>query len=499
MRRGTILPLLVFTLAGGGLTACPEDAAKKTAPQAVERVRQAVENLAAEPVVSSGTVGFYLASMDAPDKPLASRFPRQSFITASAMKSLTTGAALEVLGPDFRFETKLLQSPATGDVILRGAGDPSLGRPDWEGLFEEWRTALRAAGIQEILGRVVVDESAWEPQEIPDGWTWLDIGNYYAPPLTPLCFQDNSLHLYFHLTGRPGEPAGFYDAVPWPAGLNFLDELRIGAPGTGDNAYVYGGPGTDTLVLRGTLSADSGKEYIKGALPDPALFCAQEFTDWLNGHSLPVHGRAATTRRLEAQAKIAAAAGIPTAVPSVTLPVDARVISVHRSEPLRDLLVPINHRSLNLDCECLLKTLGNGSTRAGLSRIREHLSAKGLPLAGYEQTDGSGLSRTNMVTPELLARAMGSFLSGPHGADYLESLPEGGQSGSTLRSLNTPAEAVIHAKSGTIERVKAYTGTVGAADGRKFIFSILVNNYDGSFSSGVSPGLDAFFEALAGL
>lgn len=490
----------MFSLAAGGFTACGEDATGRTTPQAVALVRKAVEKLAAEPVVSSGTVGFYLASMDAPDKPLASRLPRQSFITASTMKSLTTGAALELLGPDFRFETKLLQSPSTGDVILRGAGDPSLGRPDWEGLFEQWRTALRAAGIQEIMGRVIVDESAWEAQDIPDGWTWLDIGNYYAPPLTPLCFQDNSLKLYFHLAGQPGQPAGFYDAVPWPAGLNFLDELRIGAPGTGDNAYVYGGPGATTLVLRGTLSADSGKEYIKGALPDPALFCAQKFTDWLNGRSLPVHGRATTTRRLEAQAKPGASADRSPALSAASVPpADARVISVHRSQALRDLLIPINHRSLNLDCECLLKTLGNGSTRAGLRRIREHLSGKGLPLAGYEQTDGSGLSRTNMVTPELLARAMGSFLTGPHGADYLESLPEVGQSGSTLRSLEIPAQAVIHAKSGTIERVKAYTGTVDAGDGRKFIFSILVNNYDGSFSRSVSPGLDAFFEALAGL
>ncbi|MES2707651.1 MAG: D-alanyl-D-alanine carboxypeptidase [Verrucomicrobiota bacterium] len=470
----------------------------------MERVVKVIDDLAKVPAVSSGTVGFYLAPLAAADKPLASRNSRQSFITASTMKTLTTGAALELLGPDFRFETRLLFSPSTGDILIKGAGDPSLGRPDWEALFEEWTAALLQGGIREISGRVTADETAWEPQEIPDGWTWLDMGNYYAPPLTPLCYQDNTLRVYFQLDGKPGAPAGFYDADPWPAGLEFTDELRIGKPGTGDNAYLYGGPGTASYALRGTLAADNGRDFIKGALPDPALFCAQHFTDWLNRHEIPVHGPATTSRRLEKAAKTAALSANPAGNPkkpaAALLPQDARLIGNHLSAPLREMLIPINHRSLNLDCECLLKTLGDGSLRAGLRRIREHLASKGLPLAGYEQCDGSGLSRTNMVTPELLARANASFLTGPHGADYLASLPEVGQGGSTLRSLEVPeTPAVIHAKSGTIERVKAYTGIVDAGSGRQFIFAILVNNYDGSYSRSVSPGLDDLFEALGQL
>lgn len=545
------------------------EAAAAPDPQAAgARVQKVVDDLAAVPAVSSGTVGFYLAALEAPDQPLASRNRSQSFITASTMKTLTTGTALEVLGPDFRFETKLLFSPATGDLILRGAGDPSLGRWDWEDLFNEWTTALGAAGIREISGRVIADETAWESQDIPDGWTWLDIGNYYAPPLTPLCYQDNSLRVHFQLKGQPGDPAGFYDCDPWPSGFNIVGDLLIGRPGTGDNAYLFGAPGAREYVARGTLAADHSRDYIRGSLPDPALFCAQHFTAWLIDHEVPVHGAATTTRLLERAAKTAgatpavvgkagdapagpeasaftktaagsAAAGkagtgkgkgsgkdkapakapseprtaTGTAIaaapqgglsgksaPAPPLASDAKLVASHFSAPLRDLLIPINHRSLNLDCECLVKTLGNGSTRLGVLRIREHLASKKLPIAGYEQVDGSGLSRTNMVTPELLARAMGSFLTGPNGVDYLASLPEVGQSGSTLKSLETSGTtAVIHAKSGTIERVKSYTGVVDAGDGRRFIFAILVNNYDGSYSRNVDPGLDAFFEALAGL
>lgn len=410
-------------------------------PEAVRRVQQVVDDLAVVPEVSSGTVGFYLAALTAPDQPLASRNRGQSFITASTMKTLTTGTALEVLGPDFRFETKLLFSPSTGDLIIKGAGDPSLGRWDWEDLFNEWTTALGKAEIREISGRVIADETAWESQELPDGWTWLDIGNYYAPPLTPLCYQDNSLQVHFQLKGQPGEPAGFYDCDPWPSGFNVVDELLIGRPGTGDNAYLFGAPGAREYVARGTLAADHSRDFIRGSLPDPALFCAQHFTAWLMDHEVPVHGAATTTRLLERAAKIAGStsAGPPTAATTAVastpppaavagkggagkgkgkapakaatktasataapdaqtpsqgksaalLPSDAKLVASHFSAPLRDLLIPINHRSLNLDCECLVKTLGNGSTRLGTRRIREHLASKKLPIAGYEQVDGS--------------------------------------------------------------------------------------------------------------
>lgn len=450
-------------------------------------LQSVVETLAQAPAVATGTVGFYLADAAAPGQPLAAHNARQSFITASTIKTITTGAALELLGPDFQFATPLLCDEATGDLIIKGAGDPSLARGGWDGLFAEWLAALRAAGLAEVRGRVVADESAWESQDIPDGWVWLDIGNYYAPPLTPLTFHDNEFRVYFKLAGAPGDPAGFTKAEPWPDGLQFTDEVKIGAPGTGDNAYVFGTPGAARYVLRGTLAADAGKEYIRAALPDPALFAAQRFTQFLQQNGLPVKGAPDTTRRL------AAGGALPDHA-------SARTLATHHSAPLRELLAPINHKSLNLDCECLLRVLGEGRAAAGLGRIRGHLAAKGLPLAGFEQTDGSGLSRTNMITPELLARANGAVLDGPQGGIFLASLPILGARGSTLRSLGgLSGGAVIHAKSGTIERVKGYTGRVDAADGRRYIFAVLVNNYDGSYSRDVQPHMAALFEALGNL
>jgi D-alanyl-D-alanine carboxypeptidase/D-alanyl-D-alanine-endopeptidase (penicillin-binding protein 4) len=455
---------------------------------ALEAITLAVRQLSQDPAVSSGMVGFYLAPLERSAEPLLQQLARRSFIPASTLKTLTTGAALEILGADYQFETRLYHVPATGDLIIEGSGDPSLGRPGWGGLFDDWTTALRSAEITEITGRIIADESAWEDDELPDRWTWQDIGNYYAPVLTPLCFHDNAFRLYFRLEGKPGDPAGFHDAEPWPVNLDIVDQVRIGAPGTGDDAYVFGGPGTHRYVLRGTFAADAGRTYLRGALPDPAQTCALEFTDWLNARQIPVHGRPLTTR----QSRIA---NYPNPVPAQ----GKVLVATHRSALLRDLLIPVNHRSLNLDCECLLRTLGQGRASAGIRAIRKHLAAKGLPMAGFDQADGSGLSRTNMVTPELLARANAALLTGYCGSLFLDSLPELGARGSTLGQLHASGPAVLHAKSGTIERVKGYTGLVTSAAGSRYTFAILVNNYDGSYRKSVGPGLEAVLEALSQL
>lgn len=483
LRAGTQVVAAALMVAVSAPLACGDS----KPPAAVARIRQAVNALAAAPTVASGTVGFYLAALDAPGRPLVQRNPRQSFIPASTLKTVTTATALEKLGPEFVFETRVTWHPSTGDVVIRGSGDPTLGRGGWDDLFGSWLDGLRALGVTEIRGRVVADESAWETQEVPDGWTWQDIGNYYAPPLTPLAFHDNEFRLWFRLRGAPGEPAGLYDAEPWPDGLRLVDELRIGVPGSGDEAYAFGAPGALRTVVRGTLAADAGKEFIRVALPDPALFCAQEWGRFLQTRGVPVHGAATTTRRL-------AASGASTGFP------DGRTVAVHRSAPLRDLLVPVNHRSLNLDCECLLRTLGGGRSRDGLAAVRAHWAARNLPLAGYEQTDGSGLSRTNMITPELLARITAAAIAGPHGEDFLASLPELGTPESTLRRLPASRQgAILRAKSGSLERVSAYTGHLRAAGGRRYVFSLLVNNYDGPYWRHAGPGILAVFEALAGL
>ncbi len=480
----TLRSLTALCLLSLALSACGKDPPASASAALLDRksVTAVLDGMEKDPEIAAGSVGFYVASLKQPDKPLVARAAKKGLIPASTMKLLTTGVALYELGPDFRFETTVSTS-AQGDVIVRGSGDPTLCRNGWDEVFSEWADALDAADIGEVFGRLIADESAWESQEIPDGWAWADIANYYAPFLTPLTFHDNEFRLVFDVPTVPGWPCRVIEAEPWPTGLTFSSEVTAGPAGSGDRTYLYGGPGARRYVARGTLGAGSGRMSIRGAFPDPGLECLTRFAEVLGRREVPVH-EITTSRRLEA------------AEPPQKLPAAEKTIHSHFSAPLSEIVVPINHRSLNLDCECLLRTLGQGKSTAGLERIRRWLEAQSLPLAGYEQADGCGLARQNMITPELEARALAAFLNGPNGEAFRHSLPVVGESG-TVRRLGRAKASVVRAKSGSIERVRCYCGVVERPDGQQLVFSIMVNNFTGSGGS-LWSSLDSLFQLLAG-
>jgi serine-type D-Ala-D-Ala carboxypeptidase/endopeptidase (penicillin-binding protein 4) len=419
---------------------------------ALARVRTVVETLASSDPVRSGTVGFFLRPLPEESAEFTASVEQkgvvspleinadQSFIPASTLKTLTTGVALYTLGPDYRFQTRLYHEWETGNLIIRGGGDPSLGRleADATSIFEAWTRGIEKEGSGDILGSVVADESEWESQEVPDGWTWQDMGNYFAPVLTPLCFLNNEFHVWFDVPEKVGNRVPMVEMEPWLHELGILSELRSGKPGTGDQAYFYGAPGSATYVARGTLGADLGVTRVRAALPDPALYCAQQFTWHLRNRGINVSGEATTSRRQtlagEAPPVFAACGHLLTT----------------RSAPLAEMLVPINHHSLNLDTECLCRTLGHGSTARGAKAVQTYLAEHGLPLRGVELSDGSGLSRLNMVTPRLLTEAVAHFSTGAHGDVFLASLPVAGHEGTLRRvGLGTPAAGRIRAKSGS--------------------------------------------------
>jgi len=104
-----------------------------------------------------------------------------------------------------------------------------------------------------------------------------------------------------------------------------------------------------------------------------------------------------------------------------------------------------------------------------------------------------------MITPELLARAVASFVTGPQGTEFLASLPLYGEAG-TVRKIGSDSAARGHlrAKSGSIERVKCYTGVVNAASGARFVFAIMANNFEGP-ASALYPSFNGLFEAMVSL
>lgn len=275
----------------------------------VEDVIAEVENIAGESGLKTALVGFCLVDLEgAPETAVGYRMD-SGLVPASVMKVFTTATANEVLGPDFRFVTELQTTGTlgedgvlTGDVVIRGGGDPTLAATDLTSTYAQWRAALAEAGVKKVEGSVIGDASVFGTVLTPDTWQWNDSGNYYGAGASGLTVFQNLFYATFR-TPSVGAKAPFTGTNPPLPGHEFINEMRVGASGSGDNGYIYGDAYGRLFTFRGTVPAGSGSFTIKGALPDPAFFCARTFSEYLVAQGVPVTGEPTTDRLLGAAGK----------------------------------------------------------------------------------------------------------------------------------------------------------------------------------------------------
>src|ERR1700712_524269 len=218
--------------------------------------------------------------------------PNMGLATASTLKTITTITAFNLLGKDFQYQTQFGYSSTitadgtlTGDVIIKGAGDPTLGSWRYENTHEGhvlslMVDALQKAGIKKINGRIIGDDSIFGSQSIPEGWIWMDLGNYYGAGTSGLTWRENQFDIKFH-TGRVDSPISITHEVPAMPYLNFKSELVNAPSGTGDNAYAFLPVRGKMMYIRGRYAIDQTKKSISAALPDPAYDAAFRLTDTL--------------------------------------------------------------------------------------------------------------------------------------------------------------------------------------------------------------------------
>ncbi len=373
-------------------------------------------------------------------------------IPASTLKAITTATALQVLGEEFVFETRLFLKG--DDLVVKGGGDPTLGATGVEADFGAWLGALKAEGISEIKGDIVADASRFESRTTPDSWPWGDVGNYYGAGPSGLNFHLNS----YALTFRPGEVGARAELVrtwPTPPGVVFENEMRTGPAGSGDQGYVYGGPGATMISLRGTVPA-GGEFTIRGSLPDPPLFCAVSLKKYLEGNGIVVGGVARVG----------------------TVDVEGEPLLVQKSPLLEKIIAATNHRSVNLYADSLFKALSpEGTTEASSRILKKHWSEQGVDLTGFDLHDGSGLSPRDIVTAKQMAMILKKARAHGTGEVFRDSLPVAGRSG-TMSGFGSGsvAEGKVWAKSGGLTRVKTYAGYFVGRSGREYAFALLTNN-----------------------
>lgn len=399
----------------------------------------------------------------------------QSLIPASTLKVLTTAAALEILGADYTFDTRIeydgeiVNGVLNGNIYIKGSGDPSLAsqyfksKTDSSIFFNTWVEKMKQAGIKKIEGSIIADGTAFEQQHLSPEWVWGDLGNYYAAGAYGLNYSDNKYIAYFDSGIKEGDSTKIKKVIPAQPKLKFYNQVISG--GSGDNAYIYGSPYNDYRIITGTIPVNKKDYEVDGSFADPALQCALDFKTALEDSKISIQGSASNLFFMNNKGA------------------QRTLLFVHKSPTLDKLVYFTNLKSDNLYAESFLKAIALkkksfGSISLGVEVLEEYLNSKGISNDGLYLADGCGLSRANGITTAQLAQLLTKISKEKYFNAFLASLPVSGKSGSMANLGNgTFLENNMKAKTGYINRVRSYCGYFKNKKGRDLAFSIIANNY----------------------
>ncbi len=390
---------------------------------------------------------------------------------ASVMKLLTTAAALEVFGEDYRFPTVLEYSGTIrdgvlhGNLYIRGGCDPSLGWKGRTAFLIQWGKAVRAAGITAIDGSVIADMTMLDGEAQNPGWLCEDAGNYYAPGIFALNYYGNTMNIVLQ-SGEPGSVATVLKTEPRVDDVRFINHVRCDKI-TYDGAFVSGLPYSNERYLTGAVPSNLGTFGVKGDLPNPGLLLARHFTMWLRNAGIEVKHE-----------PLYEADYYPLRIPRTE-------IYVHYSEPLSELLKETNMNSNNLYAEAMFRFLGTryilpGTIHNSQDFLRDYWRRRGVSLSNAIIKDGCGLAPQDAVSAKAFVQLLTIMYRGKNAEAWMASLPVSGKSGTlTSLCLQTPLEGRIHAKSGTIAGTKNFAGYIDMPNGDTWAFAVLINSAPG--------------------
>lgn len=427
-------------------------------------------------------------------------------VPASNMKIVTLAGAASVLPWDHRFTTTLETAAPVqggvlqGDLVVRGGGDPTINTRDGRGakVFADWIAALGDAGIRSIDGRIVGDDQLFDDEGIGGGWAWDYLQYGYAAPVGALQFNEDVAELSVVPGIAAGDPAivrlspgsgltVLNRAVTGPAGqaetidyrrhldqpvLEVTGTVPLPPPGTHAPDAPVSPPGAPVSPPGGPVSppdAPVRSVLRQVAVVNPTLYFAESFRNAVRASGIHVSGPAVDLDHLGGEP--AGQAG-------------PRVLASAQSPALRDIASVLMGVSQNLYAETLLKAAGAaagnaGTTAAGRGVVQAALRAWGIDDRWLVMADGSGLSRYNYLTADLLTDLLTRMAGDPaHRDPFAASMPVAGRDGTLAnRMRRSRAEGNARAKTGSISNVRALSGYVRSRDGELLAFSILANDF----------------------
>jgi D-alanyl-D-alanine carboxypeptidase/D-alanyl-D-alanine-endopeptidase (penicillin-binding protein 4) len=466
-----------------------------------------IRTITSRPEYKHATFGVEVYSLDE-NKVLFGLRENELFTPASTTKLLTEGTALELLGADYRFHTRVYRTgpvagdgTLNGDLILVASGDPNLSgriQPDGTMLFEnedhsydgsvdtravpgdpllvirEIATEVASRGIKKIQGNVLVDISLFPEGEHEDGT---------GAVISPICVNDNLVDL----TITPGDKQGTATTLsvsPQTAYVNFVNQVTTAAPDSNLNAQVSTDTtdpdGSHSVTLTGTVPAHHAPALYVYRVPEPSRFAEYALVG-----ALREKGVAVNLPSPNVKPDFAAAAHSYT---------PQNLVADHASPPLAEEVKVTLKVSQNLHASMTPYIIGavvahktTSVDQGGFDAEHDFLAKAGLDLTGASQADGAGGAMSAYFTPDFVAHYLAFMAKQKDFAVFEGALPILGRDGTLWKiQTNSPAAGHVFAKTGTFgsydalnKRLmlngKGLAGYMTTPDGRHLAFAAYAN------------------------
>lgn len=467
--------------------------APEIAPVAKE-TRALPGNVAAALATAPAGTRFGLLVVDEAGKVVAALDPDKRFIPASNTKLFTTAAAFALL-PEARIDKGVAGAGvalvASGvkapDAVVIGFGDAYLSAaPD---CVDNCLTTLAdvIAARTRVVHDVVGDATYFPDQRWSPGMSWNNIGTDDGTAIAALSLADNALEL---------EVTPATEGVPprLSAPGYFTLTNRAGTNLSGETTVMLEQPvNRRALVLHGQIPAGAKPARFAIGIDDPAEWTAWNLAEMLKARGVKVTGKVVSRYRAMTPADAQRQTGVAAFAPP---PLLARLTP----PALLDEIGKINKDSSNVHAELLMRRIGRqhggGSLADGIGELTDLMVSAGVPRAGFDFSDGSGMSTYNRVSPAAAVALLRWAQTQPWGAQFKASLPIGGTDGTLRRRFaRTPLAGRIMAKTGTLNATNALSGYMQGASGKPLIFSIFANDVPDGGSA--VPAMDAAIQAIA--
>lgn len=415
---------------------------------AKELVDIKINSLMNDPVLRNANWGFVI--YDPKTKKVVSSYNENaSLVPASTTKLLTTETAMNLLGEKFRWITQLefsgnidADGVLQGNLYIVGSGDPSLGTnkagaSSYSSIISDFVAAMSQKGIKKVNGDIIIQTAVFKMnkmQRLPANIVWLENGNHYLPVGSTSEINPQNEKLIAKQANPFAENKNFYYISPYINQMVYADK--------------FNGLGLTTK------------------LPDPPAYLANTLRTTMLKSGLPVTGKVITkTTDLN--------------------PEKRELITNYQSPTLSEIVYYTNQRSDNALAEATLRMVGfqkNGdqTLESGRKVVVDHLTEISFDTNGLNYIDGSGLSRSNLVTPISQVKFLTNLMNEKYYKTYFDSLPIGGQTGTLKKMFMGSGNGQVFAKTGTLNKVKTLAGYMKTNSGKTLVFSLLINNYAGS-------------------